>query len=265
MERVEWHQTIATWCSRQIEASPKRPVFIGINGPQGAGKSTLADVIVSALGELGSSGVAISVDDFYLTHAEQCALAERFSGNRCLAHRGYPGTHDVALGRATLDSLAARRTTRVPVYDKSAHQGRGDRAPENLFRTIAPPIDFVLLEGWMLGFRPVDPATLALDLRAPNDRLDAYAAWDERLDAFITLEANSLDDIVRWRIDAERTRRERGEGALSEEQARDYIERFLPAYEAWLPGLRAHPPTNAVLEVKLASDRSAVSVHERTF
>lgn len=255
-----YYLPVARWCRSILDESPKRPVVVGVSGPQGAGKSTLADAVVRALGACGVRGIAISIDDFYLTFDQQQALAARFPGNRALGQRGYPGTHDVALGCAVLDDLAAGRTTLVPTYDKSAHQGLGDRAPASSFRCVEGRLDVVILEGWMLGFAPVDPDMLAPELRAPNEMLAAYARWHERLDALVRLDARSLDDVVRWRVGSERARRERGEGALSEEGARDYIERFLPAYRLYLPGLRARPPCARVLAVELDGERRAVRV-----
>ena len=89
----------------------------------------------------------------------------------------------------------------------------------------------------MLGFSPVPEQTSSPDLRASNAMLAAYAAWNGMLEAFVSLQVASLETIVRWRVDSERVRRARGETALSDEDARDYIERFLPAYRAYVPAL----------------------------
>jgi len=237
--------------------------ILGIQGPQGCGKSTLASALVENWERAGVRATAVSIDDFYLTHAEQQALASRHPGNPYLLYRGYPGTHDVALGRRTIDALASlgvAQSTDVPAYDKSAHGGRGDRAPASAWRRITGPMDVLVVEGWMLGFTPLDASAeaLAVDpaLRAPNEYLEAHRAWHERLDAFVHMHVDSLDTVVRWRIDSERARRERGEPALSDEDARDYIERFMPAYRLWIPQLRAHPPCREFTVIELAEDRS---------
>ncbi len=93
------------FCRARLGAQGRRPLLLGISGPQGGGKSTLAAGLVAALGADGLRALAVSIDDFYLTHQEQQALASRYPGNRYLAYRGYPGTHDVSLGTRTLDAL----------------------------------------------------------------------------------------------------------------------------------------------------------------
>jgi D-glycerate 3-kinase len=231
---------------------------LGIQGPQGGGKSTLAAALVRAFGEVGARGVAVSIDDFYLTHDEQRALAARHPGNPCLQYRGYPGTHEVDLGTRVIDELVALgpgAEARVPVYDKSAHGGRGDRAPREAWRPVTGPLDLLIVEGWMLGFSPVDEASLPPDLRAPNALLAPYAAWHRRLDAFVSLQVSPIETVVRWRVDAERARRAQGETALGDEDARDYIERFVPAYHAYLPALTAHPPCTDHRIIHLGEDR----------
>lgn len=251
-----YHDVVARWIRGHLDASGRRPLVVGVNGPQGSGKSTLADAVVQRIGAADVRAIAISVDDFYLRADEQRALAAAHSGNRCLEYRGYPGTHDVALGTATLDALRAGRPVTIPAYDKSAHGGRGDRAPEAAFRHVDDATDLVVFEGWMLGFTPVATDTLADELRPPNAMLAAYAPWNAAIDVFVHLVAASPDDIVRWRVDAERARRAAGAPGLTDGEARDYIERFLPAYRAWVPGLRTAPPGRDALVVGLGPDRS---------
>ncbi len=246
-------------CLSRLDKRGTTPFVLGIQGPQGCGKSTAADALVEALRSRGKRAEAISIDDFYLTHAEQLALGQRHPGNPYLLYRGYPGTHDVALGARVIDamtSLRAGERARVPVYDKSAHAGRGDREPESRWRTVDGPLDLLIVEGWMLGFPPVDEATIEADLVAPNRSLAAYAAWTDRLHALVHLDVESPETVVQWRVGAERARRERGETALSDEDARDYIERFLPAYRVYVPALQAHPPCDDFWTVGLGQDRS---------
>lgn len=232
------------------------PLVLGVSGPQGGGKSTLAAVLAQALGSLGLACVAVSIDDFYLTRAEQLALAARSPASRYLEHRGYPGTHDVALGARTLAALTSPEAGEValPSYDKGAHGGRGDRAPDARRRVVATPLDVVILEGWMLGFSPVEPAPSDPHLAEVERALEAYEAWHRHVSRWVLLEAEPLGLVVRWRVEAEAARRARGEPGLEPDEARDYVERFLPAYERWVPGLRERVSRRGV-HVVLGPDR----------
>lgn len=231
---------VCAWLAERCRRGDAR--VVAVNGPQGAGKSTLCATAVEALAALGLRAVAVSIDDFYLTHDAQRALAAQHPGNRYLEHRGYPGTHDVALGAAVLDALRGDggRGVRVPVYDKSAHGGRGDRAPEAQWRTVTGPFDLVLVEGWMLGFTPApDPSLSDAALAPANDALRAYDLWNVRCDAMVHLVMADPTSVIRWRVDAERARRLAGAPGLTDDEARDYVMRFVPAYGVWVPGLRA--------------------------
>lgn len=110
------------------------------------------------------SVVTWSLDDIYLTHADQVALAQAHPTNPLLQHRGQPSTHDLVLGEKVFSSLAAERPTAIPQYDKSAFSGQGDRVPESKWEIVntegKQKIKVVIFEGWCVGFRPRDDATL---------------------------------------------------------------------------------------------------------
>lgn len=217
---------VLEWISQQVMHTPRRPLVVGLSAPQGAGKSTLVRQLLPSLETRGLRAVGVSIDDFYLRREEQLALAAAHPGNPYLEHRGYPGTHDVALGVRTLEALRAGGAVELPRYDKSAHGGRGDRSlqPER----VRGPFDVVLLEGWMLGFEPVpteDPL-----LQVINEKLTAYEEWYRRIDVMICLRAADPRFVLSWRVQAEEAARASGRAALSRADIEDYVRRFLPAY-----------------------------------
>lgn len=109
------------------------------------------------------SVVTLSLDDIYLTHADQVALAQAHPTNPLLQHRGQPSTHDLVLGEEVFTSLAAERPTAIPQYDKSAFAGQGDRVPTDQWKIVnedEPKVKVVIFEGWCVGFRAWDDQTL---------------------------------------------------------------------------------------------------------
>ena len=94
----------------------------------------------------------------------------KHSDNPLVQHRGQPSTHDVELGQKILQSLKSNQRTEIPIYDKSAFNGEGDRVKGNCRTILADErrADLVILEGWCVGFRAVhdglsekDPTTTA--------------------------------------------------------------------------------------------------------
>jgi D-glycerate 3-kinase len=78
---------------------------LGISAPQGCGKSTLVEQLEQLFAWLGVRAASVSIDDFYLTHSDQSALAAAHPDNRLLQLRGNAGSHDLQLGTDTLRQL----------------------------------------------------------------------------------------------------------------------------------------------------------------
>lgn len=77
---------------RQRHPSGTRPFIIGLNGLQGVGKTTLVRALAETLqNREGLSTLVVSIDDFYLTHADQLALAAAHPDNALVQYRGEPG------------------------------------------------------------------------------------------------------------------------------------------------------------------------------
>lgn len=263
------------------------PAIIGLTGPQGSGKSTVCREALEALrqGEFGGrplKACVLSLDDLYLTHAEQLALAARYPDNELLQQRGEPGTHDLELAQRVFDGLATVATTgaALPIYDKSLHQGRGDRLPAAEWLQLpAEPLDVVLFEGWMVGFRAVSRAQVEHAMAAPgfpqgrhgpfqlehlltiNQNLKQYESLFLRLDALIHLDTLNIGNVYHWRLEQEHAMIKRQGIGMSDEQVKQFIDAYMPAYYIYLDSLRAgiFPTSGRQLRLVLDEQRQVTS------
>lgn len=67
-------------------------------------------------------------------------------------------THDSPIelsNNNTTSSSISNKVCKIPYYDKSMRQGRGDRVPIDQWQEFSAPVDIIILEGWMLGFTPL--------------------------------------------------------------------------------------------------------------
>jgi D-glycerate 3-kinase len=197
---------------------------------------------------------AISIDDFYLTGEEQDALAATHSDNPLLQSRGNAGTHSVPLALRTISALQAAGdadSVLIPRYDKSKRNGKGDRADPGDWSVHIGKTDIILLEGWMLGFQPLPESSpliqgAAQGLAEVNRLLQRYSPLHAAVDAWIVVKVADAEWVQQWRQGAEATMIRRGKTGMSPEQVAQFVQGFMPAYKAYLPGLYSTGPEGIV-------------------
>src|SRR5690606_17536583 len=115
--------------------------LLGITGPPGAGKSTLARAVVTALVTRAAgrgnapAAVLVPMDGFHLAQAEleRLGRADR---------KGAPDTFDAAGFVALLERLrAARETVYAPIFDRTLEEPVAGAIP------VPPEVPLVVVEG----------------------------------------------------------------------------------------------------------------------
>lgn len=236
---------------------------IGIAGAQGSGKSTLVRDLAAALAADGLKVATLSLDDLYLTKAERLARAREV--HPLFATRGVPGTHDVALGLATIAALRAGEPARLPRFDK----GRDDRAPARDWPAAPAGTQVLLLEGWCLGAPPQPAADLALPVNALEATEDPAGIWRHytnaalagpyqalwgQIDRLLFLAAPGWEVVAEWREQQEAQLREHAPGAMSPAQ----VARFIQHYERLTRWMLLELPARADLTLRLDRQRRVI-------
>ncbi|WPG99875.1 putative uridine/cytidine kinase [Acrodontium crateriforme] len=266
LDRIQHHR-------KQHEANGETPppFFVGLNGVQGAGKTTLVTTLCKTLSSQPHNlpTVVLSIDDLYLPHDQQEQLAKSHPTNPLVQHRGQPSTHDIKLGTALFSSLQNRETNlKIPVYDKSAFNGSGDRQDESTWPVINAPgqatVDVIIFEGWCVGFRALSDEEVEQKWRAAkaefdakgdayqgrlgklelesvmfvNQKLREYDHLTDQFDAFMQIDAEDTQFVYAWRREQEAAlRASKGKG-MTDEQVVNFVNGYYPAYELYTKNLR---------------------------
>jgi D-glycerate 3-kinase len=227
---MDLHPSLERWvagpllaCLEALLAAGPRPVLL-LNGPVGAGKSTLTRLLAGRAASRGIRLAVASIDDFYLAWPERrTALA----GNPFGVWRVPPGSHDLPLLLERLGEWRGGAPLRLPLFDKTLAAGQGDRAGWR-----EAPADALLLEGWLSGCRALGAERLAAALRTtvlePDllpEELAWLPHWDDQLrhyepvwdlcQGLWVLRPQRWSLPQRWRLQAEARQRRGGGGWLS--------------------------------------------------
>ena len=231
------------------QKSAKQTFFVGVNGCQGSGKSTLCDYLVDYLiQEHNLNCISLSLDDFYLDQSARNALAIKV--HPLLKTRGVPGTHDVALANQTFDKLASFGTVSIPRFDKSTD----NPFPVSQWPITNGPVDVVIVEGWCWGVSAQLDNALnepVNDLESEQDSLgtwrryvnrqikEYYQSLFDRMDYWAMLKGPSFEHVYKWRCEQEHKLAKQSNGAavMSDDQIASFIQHYQRLTEHCLESL----------------------------
>jgi D-glycerate 3-kinase len=230
----------ATNLATQNETSP---FFVGVNGCQGSGKSTLSDFICHYIeNQTDLKVIVLSLDDFYFSQQKRSQLAEEV--HPLLKTRGVPGTHDAQQMQAVFQQLAQTTgSIALPRFNKATD----NPFPVEQWPNIDLPVDIVIFEGWCWGV----PAQKEQDLMTPVNALEQQRDQDgkwrtyvnktlindylplyDEMNFWVLLKAPSFDCVYQWRLEQENKLKEKStdsnnaevNGIMSEQQVLEFIQ-----------------------------------------
>ena len=238
------YMPMANLISEGLNTAAKTQV-IGINGAQGAGKTTFANLLKVVLETgYGMKVVLLSIDDLYFKRSEREKLAQKI--HPLLITRGVPGTHDINLGKHVLHKLCnagPKDITRIPRFNKAID----DQYPESEWDKFVGRPDVILFDGWFMGAieQPEsdlkEPVNKLEEIEDPdaiwrsyvNEQLKTiYKPFFEQLDLLVMLKVPSFDKIYEWRALQEDKLRIRNQGQKKLRiMDNKELERFIAHYE----------------------------------
>lgn len=250
------------------------PLVVGINGAQGAGKSTLFNLLEVILEDgFDLRVVGLSIDDLYKTRADRQALSHKV--HDLFKTRGVPGTHDVELGIELLRSLKGEfgsdaKNVKIPVFDKSID----DRCPPALWQEWHGDADIIVLEGWCVGAGPQPEVELAEHINDLERSEDPNCIWRNyvnkqlegsykelfaMIDVLIMLKVPSMESVFEWRSQQEEKLAERVRYFYNTQQPTQHlrimnereIRRFIQHYERLTRNMLEEMPERADICLEL--------------
>ena len=219
----------------------KRTLVIGLTGGQGAGKSTISNILKIILKEfLNLETLIFSIDDFYKTLKERKIMSKKISP--LFMTRGVPGTHDTRLLLNCIKKLKNSKFEKViiPKFNKSTD----DRFSKKKWFKVNKKPHIVIFEGWCVGAKPQKNKDLLIHTNELEKYKDKKKIWRNKvnqelkknykkiftlIDKIIFLKVPSFKHVFKWRLLQEKKLRiiSKGKKTMSDSQ----IKKFIMFYE----------------------------------
>ncbi|MCG8313286.1 MAG: hypothetical protein MI976_08725 [Pseudomonadales bacterium] len=264
---------LAEWIARR-QQQKQSTLMIGINGPQGSGKSTTCACLEVILQHYFGLRVAVvSIDDFYLTKAQRIANGNQI--HPLLVTRGVPGTHDIPLAIKTLHELQSQqRNTNltIPRFNKAID----DRYSPQDWTQVATPIDVILFEGWCVGATPESDASLLAPINRLERDEDAKGDWRHYvntaladgyhtlfglLDHLVLFEYGDFSWVFQWRQQQEKDNAAKAKNSDTRGIMDDAaLERFILHYERVTRNCQEVLPKYADVCIHLTKEREVTAL-----
>ena len=214
-----------------------RTKIIGLSGGQGAGKSTITEILKFILKrKYGLELCIFSIDDFYKTKAERKKMSKNV--HSLFLTRGVPGTHDVSLIQKTLTNLKKKnfKTVLVPRFDKSVD----DRFIKSKWTKVTKAPNIIIFEGWCVGATEQKEKVLKKSINLIERKYDKNFKWRKRIndqlknnykklfnkiDKLVYLKAPSFNHIFKWRLHQEQKLKltSKNKKTMSKSKVREFI------------------------------------------
>ena len=190
----------------------KKIKIIGLSGGQGAGKSTITQIIKLILEKkYNLSVVFFSIDDFYKTSSERIKLSKKT--HHLFSVRGVPGTHDTSLIKKTILSLSKKnfKPIVIPRFDKS----KDERFQKKKWQKIIKKPQIIIFEGWCVGAKPQEEKYLKKSINVLEEKNDQNLKWRSKvnfelkneykkifnkIDKLIFLKVPNFECVYKWRL-----------------------------------------------------------------
>ena len=215
----------------------KKIKIIGLTGGQGAGKSTITQIIKLILEtKYNLKTVYFSIDDFYKKLSERVKMSKNV--HQLFKTRGVPGTHEVSLIKKTFINLTKKnfKPVVIPLFDKS----KDDRFPKKKWQKIKKQPEIILFEGWCVGAKPQEKKYLKKSINILEKKYDSNLVWRSKvnhelhndyakifnkINRLIFLKVPNFECVYKWRLLQEKKLQltSRGKKIMSPTQVKNFI------------------------------------------